>query len=434
MSSDLMSLIEQAGFTGQAAQTMYAIVMAESGGNAYAHNGNAGTGDDSYGLAQINMIGSLGPERLKQYGLSSADALYDPLTNLKVAYALSNHGTDFSPWTTYTRGTYKQFLGQSGAQVDTSGSAGGGGSMTSGTAAPTEADYESALGPLQGLLQGVPELKSILNAAIHGGYLNGVYKPGGWTTTEFQQAIEASKWYRTNSSTTREMVSLKYSDPAEYHRQAVLADQQVTQMAASMGVSLTTSQINSIAQGIMYQGWTQATIQHAIGYDYTGGAGAKGQAAQFQQQLSTIYADYGIPASQQTLDKQVQQLLQGAQTIDTYKQYAINSAKSLYPSLTQQLDQGLTIKDIADPYIQTMANTLEIDPNTINITDPLIKRALQGTVTTNSNGSTSATSVPLYQFESTLRSDPRWAKTQNARDTVSSALVKIGNDFGFSVG
>jgi hypothetical protein len=37
----------------------------------------------------------------------------------------------------------------------------------------------------------------------------------------------------------------------------------------------------------------------------------------------------------------------------------------------------------------------------------------------------------LWQFEQTLRADPRWAKTNNARDTMSSALLKIGADFGF---
>lgn len=115
--ADLMSLIHEAGFKGQAAQTMYAIVMAESGGNPDAFNGNANTGDQSYGLAQINMLGAMGPARRAEYGLSSNDDLFDPLTNLKVAYKLSNGGTNFSPWSTYNDGAYEQFLGQSGAQV-----------------------------------------------------------------------------------------------------------------------------------------------------------------------------------------------------------------------------------------------------------------------------------------------------------------------------
>jgi len=63
------------------------------------------------------MLGAMGPERRERYGLSSNEDLFDPLTNLRVAYRLSNGGKNFSPWTTYTTGKYQQFLGSSGANV-----------------------------------------------------------------------------------------------------------------------------------------------------------------------------------------------------------------------------------------------------------------------------------------------------------------------------
>ena len=123
---DLMALLKEAGFRGQGLANAYAIALAESGGRARAHNPNASTGDNSYGLFQINMLGKMGPARLKQYGLSSNEDLFDPLTNAKVAYKMSHGGTNFQPWTTFTSGKYKDFLGQSGAQVS------GGGSQTTG--------------------------------------------------------------------------------------------------------------------------------------------------------------------------------------------------------------------------------------------------------------------------------------------------------------
>jgi TP901 family phage tail tape measure protein len=121
--SSLMSVIRQAGFSGSAADVMYGIVEAESGGNRFAHNTNSSTGDNSYGLAQINMIGSMGPARRAQFHLASNNALFDPLTNLRVAYSLSSHGRNFSPWTTFTSGAYRQFLsGPENAKVRASGS------------------------------------------------------------------------------------------------------------------------------------------------------------------------------------------------------------------------------------------------------------------------------------------------------------------------
>lgn len=117
MPLNIRKVAKQAGFQGEALDTIVAIVQAESGGNPRAHNNNANTGDNSYGLAQINMLGGMGPERRDRYGLSSNEDLFDPLTNLRVAYQLSNGGKNFSPWTTYTSGAYRKFLGNQGANI-----------------------------------------------------------------------------------------------------------------------------------------------------------------------------------------------------------------------------------------------------------------------------------------------------------------------------
>ena len=119
--SSLRALLEEAGFHGHGLDTAVAVAMAESGGHPMAHNTNAGTGDNSYGLFQINMLGSLGPARLAEYHLSSNNQLFDPLTNAKVAYRMSQGGTNWTPWSTFKSGAYERYLGPSvDAQVDTS--------------------------------------------------------------------------------------------------------------------------------------------------------------------------------------------------------------------------------------------------------------------------------------------------------------------------
>lgn len=94
----LLGWLQQTGLTGERLRQAWAVGMKESGGNPSAFNGNASTGDKSYGLFQINMIGSLGPARLRQYGLSSADELFDPVVNCRVMMRLSNNGTNWGPW------------------------------------------------------------------------------------------------------------------------------------------------------------------------------------------------------------------------------------------------------------------------------------------------------------------------------------------------
>jgi cell wall-associated NlpC family hydrolase len=115
--ASLTDILQRAGFAGDGLRMAYAIAMAESGGNARAFNGNANTGDQSYGLFQINMLGGMGPERRQAFGLSSNDDLYDAVKNAQVAYKMSKGGTDWSPWSTFKRGDYEKYLGKSGAEV-----------------------------------------------------------------------------------------------------------------------------------------------------------------------------------------------------------------------------------------------------------------------------------------------------------------------------
>lgn len=95
---ELKSVLIAAGFRGQDLVEAWGTAMKESTGRPFAHNRNSNTGDNSYGLFQINMIGSLGPARRDQYKLKTNSDLFDPLTNAKIAYQMSNGGKDWSAW------------------------------------------------------------------------------------------------------------------------------------------------------------------------------------------------------------------------------------------------------------------------------------------------------------------------------------------------
>jgi hypothetical protein len=97
-----------AGWKPSQATTMTQIAWGESGWKPGAHNNNRSTGDNSYGLWQINMIDSLGPARRKQFGISSNEELKDPVINAKAAFMVVGNGTTFQPWTVYTSGKYLQ--------------------------------------------------------------------------------------------------------------------------------------------------------------------------------------------------------------------------------------------------------------------------------------------------------------------------------------
>lgn len=135
----LQDVWKQAGGPAAQAPVAAAIALAESGGRPDAHNPRPP--DDSYGLWQINMLGRLGPARRQQFGLSSNEQLYDPLTNARAAVAISGGGKSFGAWSTYTNGAYRSHLNGQGAGTD--GAAGSFGSALLGDGSSQSATLAS---------------------------------------------------------------------------------------------------------------------------------------------------------------------------------------------------------------------------------------------------------------------------------------------------
>lgn len=108
--AEIQAVARAAGFSQAVLPVASAIAIAESGGNPRAHNPTPP--DNSYGLWQINMLGSLGPARRRQFGISKNEDLFDPATNARAAYLVSSGGTNWRPWTTYTSGRYRRYLTQ----------------------------------------------------------------------------------------------------------------------------------------------------------------------------------------------------------------------------------------------------------------------------------------------------------------------------------
>jgi hypothetical protein len=84
----IFELARNAGFPPVVAVTMTAIALRESGGDASLHNGNAASGDDSWGLWQINMLSPQVAALAKANGIVDEKQLLDPATNARIAHAL----------------------------------------------------------------------------------------------------------------------------------------------------------------------------------------------------------------------------------------------------------------------------------------------------------------------------------------------------------
>ena len=95
---DLKDLLWAVGFEGTALKTAWAVARVESNGRPMALNDDKSTGDKSYGIFQINMLGDLGMVRKEKFDLVSNKELFDPVTNAEITYYMTKGGKDWSSW------------------------------------------------------------------------------------------------------------------------------------------------------------------------------------------------------------------------------------------------------------------------------------------------------------------------------------------------
>ena len=107
---ELKELLAAVGFEGKALKTAWAIAKTESSGRPLAYNGNRKTGDSSYGIFQINMLGNLGVARKEKFDLRSNILLFDPVINAEITYYMTNGGTNWSAWKGLTQRAKEFYL------------------------------------------------------------------------------------------------------------------------------------------------------------------------------------------------------------------------------------------------------------------------------------------------------------------------------------
>lgn len=98
-------------------------------------------------------------------------------------------------------------------------------------------------------------------------------------------------------------------------------------------------------------------------------------------------------------------------------------AQALYANFAPRLaeDASLTVRDLANPYIQMMADIFEDVPDNIRLTDDTIQRAVN-----DAKGIMS-----LGNFRTMLRNDPRFGKTSGAKREAAQLGMSMISSMGF---
>jgi hypothetical protein len=290
------------------------------------------------------------------------------------------------------------------------------------------------------IFNNVPSLKQILNR----------YVKEDWTPEKLRKAIRDDVWFRKNSAEIkaryvqlynyRDLVATGQADGStDYEKQISTLERQIADKARQMGSGIASdpAALRKAAENMYI---TNVGVDDAMTTDFIAAAirpigatiggkateGYSGQALKDYQAIQSIARANGfsvkdiVPGGQSE-----QQVLQGIATgkIDPNRlaQDARKLAAQGQPQYVRDLlGQGYNLDQVYAPYRQTMANLLEINADQIDINDPTLRTAI-----------TDKGDMNVYDFKRTLKADKRWQYTENAKQEVSDAALKVLRDFGF---
>lgn len=296
-------------------------------------------------------------------------------------------------------------------------------------AAPAEQqrEYAATYGWSLAVLRSAPELSKLFDRAIAGGY----------NQSRFVAELRNTKWYRSRSESVRQMTVLQKADPAEYARRvkqsaAMVADQYYQMTGRRMGGPTAAH----LGQNALMFGFNDAEVRDMVGATVSSATlmkgGIGGTLGEAERQLRQATEDYGIDMSEQWIKNTINNIAWQNTDVSAEIGKLRQMAKSRYAGFADQIDNGVTMKDIAEPFKQLMAKTLEISDKSISTNDKSIQKALTYRPPGVKGKLAAPQPMAMWQFEADLKNDPRWNKTQNAQDSIMSAGRKVLADWGLT--
>lgn len=258
-----------------------------------------------------------------------------------------------------------------------------------------------------------PDIKATLDRAV----------AEEWDSARFERELMNTGWYKSLSERRRAIEVQKATDPATWNQTLGNKAQQISVLATRMGLPGVDAQ--RYAQIALENEWTDDQLREFIAdtgkFFYADGA-LGGEAGELETYVRKTFQSYGLPLSDGSAIAWSKDILAGRKTTGGMVNEARNWAKKAYPPFADQLDSGMTMLDIADPYMQTMANTLELSGGAVKLSDPHVKRALQGK---------DGQPLAMWEFERSLKDDARWQSTKQAKNETYATLQQVGADWGF---
>ena len=415
----IIELLRQAGVPEQDIPTMVAIAMAESAGNTDAQGdktlANSKWGN-SVGLFQIRSLRDpskySGVDRLRD-----AAKLEDPVYNAKAAWAISKEGTDYSPWTTFTEGTYQKYMDGSSTPSRSKGP-----KVVKGRG--------KVLGSLDTLFdtsgENTVDLSFLQSLASVAGldYVIAGLNDGSISPEQASTIIQTSKFYRENVKQTRDALALQKTDPATFKDTIENYKDDIRQTFIDAGADYNEKQIADLAnKAALFKLKKEDFVKIVANSVDFESSYLRGLANTYATGIRKSASSYGItlPDGSKELKTLVKNKFTGAMSDDDITARFREEAIKAFPNFKARFEAGATLDDVAKPFRDDIADTLELNSEDVGYNDAVLKSVL--TATNPKDGSPYAMS--RAEVIKLAMNDSRFDSTQKAQRMLLGPLLRL---------
>lgn len=253
----------------------------------------------------------------------------------------------------------------------------------------------------------------------------------GWTETTFNARLGETTWYKSTNASQRQWDLLSRSDPASANQQRDQMASQIKTLLTQQGVEgqFSDARINELATQFLRNGMPTNQIPQAVimeaAYSPTAPIGKLGDR---MSQVSTLADQYAIPIGDEIRFDWAKKIEAGLETEEGLQEYLRQTAKAQYgtnASITEGIDRGFTVKQLVDPQIQTAAQLLEIDPDTIQLLDPRFSNILQFN---DPSGTTRL--ATLGETQKLVKGTAEYRQTTGANNQAADLAQMLASTFG----
>lgn len=293
-----------------------------------------------------------------------------------------------------------------------------------GMVSPNSATLNENYGLAASFMESDPELADLYSRAV----------AETWSTDKFQAELQSTEWWMKNSDTSRKMLVEKQTNPAQYQQDINNRVIELTDLASKLGVHLSANGMQTLASMSLVMNLNDAQINTYLSkyLELSQQGHFSGYAGQVELGVREYAREMGVPLTDEYVKNAVTGIVSGADSLQARRADIQTIAENTFPAYADQIKEGVTVGQLAAPYLAAQAKLWEVDPNKVDLFDPTLRGALQQTTAVKDDGSSIPTQLPLYDFEKQLRQNPKWLSTKNARESMSTTANQVLSDMGLT--